>query len=147
MATARRISDLLRVDRLDDGKRRLVRDLVIDLGVALEIDHDAHSGFARSTAGTTVVTVPEGFVTDFSSIPCFARVFYRFDAVDLAGCCHDLAYRVGIPREAADRTWQIVATSGRRRVGRLRGWLGHAALRVFGGLAYRPTGDPLERPD
>ena len=23
-------------------------------------------------------------------------------AVDLAGCCHDLAYRVGVPRDVAD---------------------------------------------
>jgi hypothetical protein len=143
MSTARRVSDLLRVDRLDDGRRRLVRDLVIDLGAALDLPDDAYSGFTRSRAGTTVVTVPEKFVTDFSSIPGFARFLYRFDAVDLAGCCHDLAYRVGVPRDVADEIWRIVATSGRRRVGNVRGWLGWAGLRVGAGLSYRPTGDPL----
>jgi len=147
MSTARRVSDLLRVDRLDDGRRRLVRDLVIDLGVTLEIGDDEYPAFTRSQAGTTVVTVPEGFITDFSSIPPFARAFYRFDSVDLAGCCHDLAYRVGVPRPLADRIWEIVATSGRRRVGRVRGWLGWLGLRAGGWVGYKPTGDPLVAPE
>ena len=147
MTTARRVSDLLRVDRLDDGNRRLVRDLVIDLGVTLDIPDDEYPGFTRSQAGTTVVTVPEKFVTDFSSIPGFARILYRFDAVDLAGCCHDLAYRLGVPRPIADKIWVIVATSGRRRVGRVRGWLGWLGLRLGGGIGYHPTNDPLTPPD
>ena len=96
MSTAKLISDVLRVDRLATGDRRLVRDLVIDLGVALRIESDEHGCFTRSDAGTTVVRVPEGFETDFSSIPVFARMLYRFDSVDLAGCCHDLAYRIGV---------------------------------------------------
>jgi len=147
MSTARRVSDLLRVDRLDNGQRRLVRDLVIDLGVTLDIPDDKHEGFTRSQAGTTVVTVPEGFETDFSSIPVFARALYRFDSVDLAGCCHDLAYRVGVPRRAADRVWEIVARSGRRRVGKVRGWLGWLGLRVGGGFSYRSKRDSRLSPD
>lgn len=141
MSTARRVSEFLRVDRLDNGQRKLVRDLVIDLGVTLDLGRDDYEGFTRSQAGTTVVTVPEGFETDFSSIPFFARALYRFDSVDLAGCCHDRAYRVGVPRQAADRVWEIIATSGRRRVGKVRGWLGWLGLRVGGGFAYRSKRD------
>jgi hypothetical protein len=147
MSTARRVSEVMRVDRLDSGQRRLVRDLVIDLGVTLDIPPDEYEGFTRSQAGTTVVTVPEGFETDFSSVPAFARALYRFDSIDLAGCCHDRAYQVGVPRSAADRVWKIVATSGRRRVGKLRGWLGWLGLRVGGGFAYRPAADPPTHPD
>lgn len=143
MTTAQRVSDLLRVDRLDDGRRRLVRPLVIDLGVDLGLGEGDFAGFELE-AGATRVTVPTGFITDFSSVPAGARWLYRFDAVDLAGCCHDLAYRVGVPRDVADRVWKIIATSGRRRVGRVRGWLGWMGLRVGGGFAYRPTGDPMQ---
>lgn len=143
---AKRISGPLRVDRLDSGDRRLVRDLVIDLEVDLSLGDDEYPGFAMSTDdSTTVVTVPEGFETDFSSIPSLARPFFRFDSVDLAGCCHDLAYRVGVPRRAADKIWYIVATSGERRVGRIRGRLGWLGLRLFASFAYKPTGDPMVR--
>jgi len=136
MTTARRLSPVLRVDRMDTGMRRLVRDFVLDVGVDLGLGVDRFQGFALSDADNTLVTVPEGFETDFSSIPAFARALYRFDSVDIAGCCHDLAYRTGVPRDVADRLWEIVATSGRRRIGRVRGWLGKAGLRVGGWFAY-----------
>lgn len=146
MSTATRMSDLLRVDRLDSGDRRLVRDLVIDLGVDVGAGDGEYAGFTMSIDGsTTIVTVPAGFETDFSSIPSFARAIYRFDSVDLAGCCHDLAYRVAVPRDVADKVWQIVATSGERRVGRIRGRVGWLGLRLFAGFAYKPTGDPMIR--
>ena len=147
MSTAKRTSEYMRVDRLDNGKRRLVRDLVIDLGVNVGLDEEEFPNFTLSPNGTTVVTVPAGFVTDFSSIPAFARALYRFDSVDLAACCHDLAYRVAVPRGIADRIWEIVATSGERRVGRIRGWLGRAGLRVGGWFAYNPTGHALAQPN
>ncbi len=146
MPKAQRISDPLRVDRLDSGNRRLVRDLVIDLCVDLGLGGGQYPGFTMSDDGsTTIVTVPAGFETDFSSIPSLARPIFRFDSVDLAGCCHDLAYRVGVPRDVADKIWLIVATSGERRVGRIRGRLGWLALRLFGKFAYKPTGDPMKR--
>ena len=67
------------------------------------------------------------------------------ESVDLAGCCHDLAYRVGVPRKTADKIWLIVATSGTRRVGWFRGRLGWLGLRIGAKLAYNPTGDPFRR--
>jgi hypothetical protein len=144
---ARLLSEPLRVDRMENGRRRLVRDLVIDLGGDLGLGNGKYPGFSCSPLDTTIVTVPEGFRTDFSSIPSLARPFYRFDSVDLAGCCHDLAYRVGVPRPVADRIWEIVATSGRTRVGRVRGRLGWLGLRMLGCVAYRPTGDPFDATD
>lgn len=146
MTTAKRISDLMRVDRLDTGDRRLVRDLVIDLGIDLGLGNADYPCFTMAAEGSsTIVTVPAGFETDFSSIPSLARALYRFDSVDLAGCCHDLAYRVGIPRDVADEIWRIVGTSGTRRVGRIRGRLGWLGLRLFASFAYNPTGDPMTR--
>ncbi len=146
MPTATRISDVLRVDRLDSGDRRLVRDLVIDLGVDGGLGDGEYPCFTVSADGSrTIITVPAGFETDFSSIPSFARPLYRFDSVDLAGCCHDLAYRVGVPRDVADEIWRIVAMSGDRRVGRIRGRLGWLGLRLFAKFAYTPTGDPMTR--
>ena len=37
MPTATRVSEVLRVDRLETGDRELVRELVIDLGVDLGV--------------------------------------------------------------------------------------------------------------
>lgn len=126
---------LLRVDRLSSGERRLVRDLVVDLGVDIGIPAGTFQGF-DVVDGTTRITVPYCFVTDFSSIPAFARMFYRFSTVDLAGVCHDWAYRVGVDRKDADRCWEIVATSGEACVGRTQGRVGYVALRLFGRWAY-----------
>lgn len=111
---------------------------MIDLRVDLILDDEYQAqGLTLSADGHTVITVPRGFVTDFSSIPPFARVLYRFDSVDLAGCCHDRAYYVGVPRDVADEIWRLVAMSGERAVGRWRARLGWLALRLGGWPAYR----------
>lgn len=139
MTTARRISDLLRVDRLDTGERQLVRPLVVDMGQPVPLGSFNHE-CVEVVAGNPRVTVPAGFVTDFSSIPAVFRPLYRFSTVDLAGCVHDLAYRIQMPRRAADRMWEIVATSGPSHLNRIdafRGRLGYLALRIGGIWAYR----------
>jgi hypothetical protein len=137
MATARRLSGPLQVERLDNGRRKLLRDLVIDLGEDLGLGDQKYDGFTLSPDGDTIITVPKDFVTDFSSIPSLARSLYRFDSVDLAGCCHDHSYYVGAPRDVADEIWRIVAMSGAKRVGKVRGRMGWLALRIGGWLAYR----------
>jgi len=131
------LSGPLQVERLSDGKRKLLRDLVIDLSSDLGLRAGQYPGFAPSEWGTTTITVPEGFVTDFSSIPGFARALFRFDSVDLAGCCHDLAYYVGVPKPIADEVWRLVATSGESRIDDIRGRLGWLGLRLGGWVAYR----------
>ncbi len=138
MREAKRVSGPLQVERLDNGDRMLLRDLVIDLGAHLRLGDGEFAGFTMSADGaTTVVTVPKGFTTDFSSIPAFARALYRFDSVDLAGCCHDWAYDVGVPRAKADEIWRLVAISGTRHVSPFLGRLGWVALRLGGWFAYR----------
>jgi hypothetical protein len=126
----------LRVDRLASGERRLVRDLAIDLGADVGIPAGEFQGF-DVVDGSTRITVPSCFVTDFSSIPAFARALYRFSTVDLAGVCHDWAYRMGVDRKRADRCWEIVATSGDASVGAFSGRLGYTALRLGGRWAYQ----------
>ncbi len=148
MGNAERISGLLRVDRLDTGERKLVRPLVIDMNEPVPLGGFRHE-WVTIVNGNPQVTVPDGFVTDFSSIPWIFRPLYRFSAVDLAGCVHDLAYRIQMPRKAADRMWEIVATSGEtncNKVTRRRGHLGYWALRIGGKWAYtdNATRDPFD---
>lgn len=134
-----RVSAPLRVDRLDTGERQLVRDLVMNLRRDVDLRGFRHD-LVGVDGGIPEVTVPAGFVTDFSSIPAPFRVLFRFSSVDLAGCVHDLAYRIQMPRRPADRMWEIVATSGhtkRSRIGRFRGRLGYLGLRLGGHFAYR----------
>lgn len=131
-----RVSGPLRVERLDNGRRRLLRDLSVNLGTDLGLGDGRFEGLTLSDDDTTVITVPEDFDTDFSSIPGFARALYRFDAVDLAGTCHDWAYYVGVPQKEADEIWRLVAISGEKRVAGWKGRLGWLALRVFGSFAY-----------
>ncbi len=135
-----RVSGPLQVERLEDGHRKLLRDLVIQLGRDLGLN-DAYTGFdfaQHRDAGirVTQVTVPRRFTTDFSSIPGPARAMFRFDSVDLAGCCHDYAYVMGVPRKEADEIWRLVAISGQRHVPEWKGRLGYLALRVGGWRAY-----------
>lgn len=137
MERAQLKSGELQVQRLSDGRRRLLRDLEIDLRTNLRLGNSRYPGFTTSRDSHTVVTVSKGFATDFSSIPAFARSLYRFDAVDLAGCCHDWSYYVGVPKPEADEIWRLVAISGERRVSRWRGRLGWLALRIGGRRAYR----------
>jgi len=95
-------------------------------------------GVSISDRQTMIVTVPAGFDTDFSSVPGWAlSLMGEYDRHDLAGVIHDWLYRVRAPREAADRVWWIVARSGLRRVGPVRGWMGWVGLRLGGRLAYR----------
>jgi len=125
----------LRVDRISSGDRRLVREVVFVFDDDVGIPGGEYDGFEVEN-GCTKVTIPPCFVTDFSSIPAPARVLYRFSSVDLAGVCHDWAYRMGVNRRVADKCWMIVARSGDASVGAVRGRLGYLALRVGGWPAY-----------
>ncbi len=116
-----------------------MRDLVIDIGQPVPLGTFTHED-VKIVNGNPRITVPECFVTDFSSVPKIFRPLYLSSSVDLAGCVHDRAYRIQTPRKAADQMWEIVATSGatrRNRIGPVRGRLGYWALRTFGIWAYR----------
>ena len=112
----------LQTERLPNGNRKLIRKLVV------EVDYD------------TTITVPEGFETDFSSIPAFARSFIDWSRVDIAGVVHDFLYwcpQEGFSRKRADDVWRRIAAAGASRANSLQQWLGWAGLRMIGWRAYR----------
>ena len=107
----------LQTERLPNGNRVLIRGLLVKL------DDD------------TEITVPKGFVTDFSSVPGLARSFLRWSRVDIAGVVHDFLYwcpQKGISRQRADAIWREMAGAGEHHANTLQQWLGWLGLRVGG---------------
>ena len=144
MTTAVVVDGRLQTERLPNGRRKLLRPFRVDLGVNLMLGRGIYKGFDLTPRGKfrheryTVVTVPGGFETDFSSIPGFARTMMgRFDRHDIAGVLHDWCYKVGVPYGVSNRVWRIVARSGERRLGPVRAALGWLGLTLGGWVAYR----------
>ena len=105
----------LRVERLCDGRRMLLRPL------RYEVD------------GLTI-TVPTGFKTDFSSDPIS---LLDWSKVDVAGVVHDFLYQnpwIVKSRRRQDRIWRKIARSGKWRAGPLSAWVGYLGIRLFGWL-------------
>lgn len=106
------LSGPLQTERIPDGTRRLLRDLTLRVG-------------------EDTITVPAGFVTDYSSIPWFGRWLVRWSKVDVAGVVHDYLYQVGgMSRKRADDIWRIVAMSGAHHASPAQAWLAWTALRL-----------------
>ena len=125
----------LRTERLGNGNRKLIRALQVKLD-----------------SGTTI-GIPEGFETDFSSIPFLARPFLHWSRVDIAGVVHDFLYwcpQPNIDRKRADAIWREMAGAGQRRANWLQRWLGWVGLRLCGRKAHnraraaREAGDKRE---
>ncbi len=115
--------------------------------------------YAHPDSGAEI-SVPEGYVTDFASIPAVARgVFPPFGRHAKAAVLHDWLYQVGEPHRKAfaDRIFldamKELGVSAARRVPM------YAAVRVGGGGAYARaastwttgfgnwrTGDPMPPP-
>ena len=113
----------LQTERLPDGRRKLIRDLNVRV----------HSG------GTTTITVPEDFETDFSSLPWGTRWAIHWTRVDVAGVVHDFLYwcpQRGISRKRADDIWFEIAEAGQRHAMPHQSWGGWVALRGAGWIAY-----------
>ena len=111
----------LRTERLRNGNRKLIRALVVKL-----------------EDGTTI-RVPDGFETDFSSIPCWARPFLHWSRVDIAGVVHDFLYwcpQPNIDRKRADAVWREMAGAGERRANWVQRWLGWVGLWLCGWRAH-----------
>lgn len=107
----------LQTERLGNGNRKLIRALVVKLN-----------------DGTTI-TVPDGFETDFSSIPFWARPFLHWSRVDVAGVVHDFLYwcpQQNIDRKRADAIWLEMAGAGERHANWLQCSLGWVGLRLCG---------------
>ena len=117
--TVKLLSEHLQAERTLDGRRRLLRDLVV------EVDGET-------------ITVPEGFVTDYSSVPQAFAWLVRWSRVDVAGVVHDYLYRVGgVTRKEADLIWRKVAKAGDHSANRVQAWLGWAGLRIGAGRIWR----------
>ncbi|MFK7803185.1 MAG: DUF1353 domain-containing protein [Anaerolineae bacterium] len=136
----------LQVERLEDGKRKLLRDLPLN---------NIH-GFS--------FVIPEGFETDYSSVPFFARFLFRWSEVDIAGVVHDWLYHQNKKdkkldsflnllsisgknsegykkRLHADNIWYWVAISGVHHVSKFTAWLGWFGLRLGGWYRWNRSAD------
>ena len=118
----------LQTERLPSGRRKLIRGLVVKLDDGSKI------------------TVPDGFETDFSSIPWFARWVVDWAKVDVAGVVHDFLYWCPTQAKQAlatdsrkrfDDVWEELAGAGQYCANRLQCRLGRFGLWMFGWLALR----------
>ena len=111
----------LQTERLPDGRRVLLRNLVV-----------------RLDDGTRI-TISAGFETDFSSLPWGTRWAIHWRRVDVAGVVHDFLYwcpQPTVSRRRADDIWREIAAVGQRHAMPHQAWGGWLALRVFGWKAY-----------
>ena len=88
----------------------------------------------------TMITVPEGTVTDFASVPRIPLAYWLFAGVgQAAAAVHDWMYRVdtNVPRDVADNIFleamEACGVSAWRRLPMY--W----AVRALGGSRYRAT--------
>ena len=113
------IGPRLQTERLSDGRRELSRSLRIKVH------------------GYDEIEIPQGFDTDYSSIPTCLHWIVRWSKVDVAGVVHDWLYRKGnLSRSEADKVWRLVALSGEHSANRLQAWTCLLGLWLFGGCAW-----------
>ncbi len=115
---AKLLSDWLQTERQPDGTRILLRELSVEVE-------------------GTVIRVPAGTETDFSTIPWYGRILVRWSRVDIAGVVHDYLYHTQeFSRGRADRIWRLCAVSGGHSASPCQAWVGWLALRVGGWWAW-----------
>lgn len=109
----------LQTERMPDGRRRLLRDLTV-------------------VAGGLTFLSKKGEITDFSSLPFWARWVVRWSRVDIAGVVHDKLYREGIvSRRTADYIWRLIAVDGDHHANWAQAWVCWVGLRVGGWWVWR----------
>ena len=112
----------LQTERLSNGKRVLLRPLKVKL------------------EDGTIYTVPEGFVTDFSSVPALARPLICWSKVDIAGVVHDYLYwcrHADVTRRHADAVWRELAGAGTHSLSTPTKWLAWGGLFLGGWWSHR----------
>ena len=115
------ISGPLQTEKMPDGRRRLLRDLIV-----------------KAEGSTPVVLARKDFTTDFSSIPWFGRFLVRWSKVDVAGVAHDLLYQTGTStRKTADEVWRQVAMAGEHCATPLQARICWMFLRGFSYRAWK----------
>ena len=91
-----------------------------------------------------VIVVPEGFCTDFASVPRLPIAYWLFGSrANAPAVTHDFAYRTGIiARTTADRVFnEAMKAEGKTFLTR---WPMTGAVLAFGGLVYRSRGGCLD---
>lgn len=121
MGKSRIYSKPMLTERLPDGKRKIMRDIVGNCGWFLH-------------------TVPAGFVTDFSSIPEAVHGIVRWSKVDYAGVFHDSLYAnpvacvkgktINLTRKQCDDVWLLFALSGEHRANKAQAYTCYYTLRA-----------------
>ena len=125
--SSRLLGQPLMTERLPSGDRRILRQLRVRVG--------------QGTASESV-EIPESFVTDFSSIPWFARFLVDWSKVDIAGVVHDYLYSIDgqqnyrHTRSGADLIWFRVAISGSRRANLLQAGVCWFFIRACGRMFF-----------
>lgn len=119
----------LRVERLPDGRRKLLRCLKVNVSPAGDEPR--------------IVDVCAGFCMDYSSIPWGLRWLVNWDRVDIAGVVHDYIYRTEKrftwrSRWEADLVWYRLARSGVHHANWLQAALGFVGL-YFGACWVQPA--------
>lgn len=81
------------------------------------------------------ITVPEGFVTDFASVPRLPLTWYLAGGeADQAATIHDFLYHSDVPRDTADAVFrEAMAVDGQPAWRRNGMW---AMVRLFGAKPY-----------
>lgn len=121
MSKSRVIGGSLQTERMKNGRRKLLRDLALDLTDVI--------GFN--------LLVPRAMETDFSSIPQLFASIVRWSKVDVAGVGHDHLYQTGlVDRKTADKAWRALARSGKHRANKLQAEVCYRSLRVGGWVAW-----------
>lgn len=128
----------LRTERCGDSKRRLLR------GITIYVAADRGQ---TNPCRLDRISVPKGFITDYSTIPALARGVIPWYKVDVAGVVHDYLYSSRstpqyrcVSRRDADKYWRRIACSGghpRVRLVAWKGWLCWLILRVWSGRYWR----------
>jgi len=118
-SSTQRVSGPLRTERMDNGNRQLLRDLIYQIG-------------------PDTITVPSRTETDFSTFPWYGRMLVRWSKVDVAGVVHDWLYQKGEPsRRYADRIWRLVAVDGHHRANAFQAWTAWLGIRAVGWIYWR----------
>lgn len=88
-------------------------------------------------AGDKLIRVPDGFVTDFASVPRIPLAFTLFGGIgDRAATVHDWLYSTGeVPRQEADEILKSLLEE--EGAGTVRASLMYAGVRIGGGSHYK----------
>lgn len=85
-----------------------------------------------------LIRVPDGFVTDFASVPRIPLAFWLFGGIgDYAACVHDYLYRNGLfPREVCDAIYREILLHV-DKTSEFRASAMHKGVRFGGASSYK----------